>query len=691
MSDSSPTDLPLLRRMRDALEQHALVAETTPDGIITYANDAFCAITGYTREEILGQNPRVLNSNHHPRAFFTDLWSTVTAGRVWHGEIRNRRKDGTLFWRDTTIVPDLAPDGRPRSFFVIGYDATARHEQLAALRENMARAERLAEEATAAARAKAEFLANMSHEIRTPMNAIIGMAELLADTQLSPTQEEFAHTIRIAGDTLLSLINNILDFSKIESGHLELEHAPFFLRDCIESALDLAQRPAAAKGLDLVLWIDEDVPQYLLGDVTRLRQILVNLVNNAVKFTTRGEVLITISRRPSESPASLHFSIKDTGCGIPSNRLDRLFKAFSQVDASTTRQFGGTGLGLAISARLVNSMGGRIWVDSAPGQGSDFQFNIPELPVPSSASAPACGATPDLSGRRVLIVDDNATNRRILELQLASWHLAPTSFASGPEALAAIGHDTTFDLAILDIQMPGMDGYTLARALREHPATRRLPLLALSSLGDQTPEQSTCFDRILSKPAKQYLLHQTLLQLLAPASQPHAEPLRGRPSFGTVSHTLRILLAEDNLINQRVATLVLTRLGAPPKQIVSDGAAALAAIRKQPFDVVLLDVQMPLLDGLATATALRRDPPPHGVPWLIALTANALEGDRETCLAAGMDDYLPKPVSSAALARALAHAAAQLDERRIAPPQPKGTQPKGSDEPKAPLIVNGSA
>ncbi|MCU0792729.1 MAG: response regulator [Opitutaceae bacterium] len=667
MSDSDASDLPLLRRMRSALEQHALVAETTPDGTITYANDAFCAVTGYTREEIIGQNPRVLNSGHHPRAFFDDLWATVSAGRVWHGDICNRRKDGSLFWRDTTIVPDLAADGRPRSYFVIGYDATSRHQQLTALRDSVNRAERLATEATAAARAKAEFLANMSHEIRTPMNAIIGMSELLADTPLNPSQQEFTDTIRSASDTLLALINDILDFSKIESGRLDLENTPFLLRHCVESALDLAQRAAATKGLDLILWIDPDVPSALLGDITRLRQILVNLVNNAVKFTARGEVLVTISRRPSETPPCLHFSVKDTGCGIPTDRLDRLFKAFSQVDASTTREFGGTGLGLAICSRLVATMGGRIWVESVQGKGSDFQFLIPELPAPSAPPAHLAGPTPGLRDRRILVVDDNATNRRILELQLNGWHLRPTSFASGPEALAAVDAGAAFDLAILDIQMPDMDGYALAQALRSRASFQSIPMLALTSMGDLPPKTiAGLFNRTLTKPVKNHQLLQTILDLVTPdveTSAAASAPAAGPVVSASLPRPLRVLLAEDNPVNQRVAILILTRLGAAPQQVVADGVEVLEAVRKQAFDVVLLDVQMPRLDGLSAASALRREPPTGGVPWLIALTANALEGDRETCLSAGMDDYLPKPVTAVALSRALAHAITQIDAR----------------------------
>ncbi|WP_298930033.1 PAS-domain containing protein [uncultured Ramlibacter sp.] len=540
----------------------------------------------------------------------------------------------------------------------IARDITARKETEAALIAARDAAE-------AGNRAKAEFLANMSHEIRTPMNAVIGMSELLLDTPLTPAQHEFAETIRTSGDALLVLINDILDFSKIESGHLELERVPVNLAECVESALDITSGAATAKGLELLYWIEDGVPRNVYGDMTRLRQVLTNLVNNAVKFTAQGEVVVTLARREAaDGTPLLSCSVRDTGIGIPDDRLHRLFQVFSQVDTSTTRQFGGTGLGLAICRRLVELMGGRIWVDSQAGQGSDFQFEIPLQAVPSGPIAFQGRQAASLAGRRVLLVDDNATNRQILGLQTSRWGMQARAAASGREALDWLDGGEVFDCAIIDVQMPGMDGYMLAAELRKRFDPAQLPVLALTSLGDGgTQFAGLGLARTLSKPTKPQVLFEALTNLFerpTASVTTAAALLPARPRVAPET-PLRLLLAEDNPVNQRVAALILSGLGYE-LQVVADGQQALDAVAaaqaEAPFDVVLMDVQMPVMDGLEASRRLVALSPVGQRPWIIAMTANAMEGDREVCLAAGMDDYLSKPIRAAAVVDALRRAVA---------------------------------
>ena len=679
------TDVTVDRALREELQaQHDLyerllqILSDIGEGVIVtegrsvvFCNDAYAALTGYSAAELVTYGPDVVAADQDALADF-DRWRRqleTHPGSAAMMVTRIRHRDGRLVPVETIGVAVQAAGRWQR--VSVNRDLTERHRIEAELADRAAELGRTNRElaaardvADAASRAKSAFLATMSHEIRTPMNAVIGMTGLLLDTALDPEQREFVEVVRTSGESLLTIINDILDFSKIESGELQLDQHPFEIRDCVESALALIALTTQGRPLELVADLDAGCPELVVGDGTRFRQVIVNLLGNAVKFTNAGEVVVRVSAIPvPEGPdPSVHLSVsvRDTGIGIPADRMDRLFHAFSQVDSSTTRVYGGTGLGLVISRRLAEAMGGGLQATSEVGIGSTFTFTAilgvagdRRLPAQDRAGGP-------LSGRSALIVEANDTNRGVLHGLLTGWGMGCTAVAAPGEAVALIADGGRFEVALLDMELPGMDAVELARALRDLPAGGELPLILLASVALRLgPERRALFAATVAKPARSARLHSLLLEVLAPADAALlALETRGghRREDGPVSdgptQLLRALVAEDNPVNQRVAQAMLARLGYRV-DTVGNGMEAVEAVRTADYDVVLMDVQMPQLDGVAAAGRIRGELPPDRQPPIVGLSASVLAEDRDAGLRAGMDAYLTKPIRSEELSAAL--------------------------------------
>jgi two-component system sensor histidine kinase/response regulator len=636
------------------------------EGVIQFANSAIVRIFGYTQvEELIGQDYRVLVAPEEVDRLEGYRQARLRGEPVpAYYEYMGVKRDGSQLWLEC-LATQLTWDGKP-AVMTTFLDITDRKQTEAALHEAK-------EAAEAAAMAKSAFLATMSHEIRTPMNGVIGMTGLLLDTPLDTTQREYVETIRRSGDALLMIINDILDFSKIDAGKLELEVLEFDLRTMIEDILELLAEQALAKGLEIVVWVPPDLPTWLVGDPGRLRQVLTNLVGNAIKFTDQGEVFVQVScvERKTDD-VRLRFEISDTGIGIPFEAQQHLFEAFTQADTSTTRKYGGTGLGLAISRRLVELMGGTLSVKSAPGEGSTFEFTVQVKIGSTPPSATDRHTAQALCGVRVLCADDHETKRQILEMQLRAWGMEVDGVGDGPTALVSLQEaqreGRPYELALLDDCMPGMDGLALARAIRTIPSLVAMPLVMIGSVGMREAQEEAALSAMtyLTKPVRHAQLYACLVQLFATSEFPPNPPVDDASSGRQqrVPVRARVLLAEDNVINQKVAVRILEKLGCRV-DVVANGAEAVAAVAMDDYHLCFMDCQMPEMDGLAAAAEIRAQEAQTDVHLpIIAMTANAMPEDRMRCLDAGMDDYLSKPVREAGVAAILA---------RWGPRQPRTT------------------
>jgi PAS domain S-box-containing protein len=645
-------DIQLRDRALASISSAVSIVDPNPrGGAILYCNAALEAMSGYSAKEAQGKPFGLLYGPETDAEGIRRIEEAFATGTPLEITIRNYHRAGQGFWNRTRFSPVRDSDGNVEYFVAVGDDVTEKIEAEAELR-------RAKEAAEANAQLTSRFLANMSHEIRTPMNGVIGMTGLLLDGSLTDEQREYAETIRSSGNALLTIINEILDFSRIDSGVLELDRIEFNLAACIESAMDMVAAGAAAKSVDLEYLVDAGVPELVKGDDSRLRQVLINLLGNAIKFTAEGSVLLSVSAsRMSDVQQSenweIHFAVQDTGIGIAANKLADIFQPFRQADNSSTRRFGGTGLGLAISKHLAELMGGRMWVESEPGIGSAFHFTI-SVEATSSEHLSVDTLRPALDGRRALVIDPNGISQSVLRQHLKAWGVQASVFSS-PEEAAKAEHTARFDLAIVDNDIAGLSLSELGRISDD------APLVVLCSLGrrntglaEQLRGKTVPRSRLHSKPIKPSYLCDTLSSFVAGGpvrvSQRPAQPITD-PEFGR-RHPFTILVVEDNPVNQKLVLLLLSRLGYRA-DTANNGVEAVRALQRQPYDVVFMDMHMPEMDGIEATRRIHEVLPADEAPWIIALTANAMQTDRDICLRAGMRDFVTKPVQSADLCKVL--------------------------------------